>query len=81
MKILPREAIEKYQMDQDLVTYVNQNASAETKCEEKFTMHLNALLSARKGILNKTPETYFENVKDVFLPILDKEVPPLHPWI
>ena len=61
-------------MDQDLVSYVTENASAETKADEKFNMHLNALSSARTGILEKQPATYFENVKDVFLPILDKEV-------
>ena len=38
-------------------------------------MYMNALISARKGILEKQPETYLENVKDVLLPILDKEVP------
>jgi len=37
-------------------------------------MHLNALNSARKGILEKNPETYFDNVKDILLSILDKEV-------
>jgi cysteinyl-tRNA synthetase len=61
-------------MDQDLIPYITQNASPEAKADEKFSMHLNALNSARKGILEKNPETYFDNVKDVLLPILDKEV-------
>jgi hypothetical protein len=61
-------------MDQDLVSYVADNASAEAKADEKYNMHLNALSSARNGILEKRSETFFENVKDVLLPTLDKEV-------
>ena len=37
-------------------------------------MHINALTIARQAILEKNPSTYFDNVKDVYLPILDKEV-------
>ena len=35
---------------------------------------VNSLKAARNAILEKNPTTYFENVKDVYLPILDKEV-------
>ena len=47
----------------------------EAKNDEKFSMHVKALKIARTAILSKDPATYFENVKDVYLPILDKEVP------
>lgn len=46
----------------------------EAKKDEKFPMHVNALRAARNAILEKNPTIYFENVKDVYLPILDKEV-------
>jgi len=47
----------------------------EAKSDEKFSMHVKALKIARTAILSKDPATYFENVKDVYLPILDNEVP------
>ena len=73
-KILPVEAVERYEMDQELLTYIQEHATPEAKTDEKFNMHVNALNSARTGILEKRPDTYYEKVKDVFLPALDKEV-------
>lgn len=37
-------------------------------------MQVKALTLARTAINSKDPDTYFESVKDVYLPILDKEV-------
>jgi hypothetical protein len=73
-KILPQEAVERYEMDQDLMTYIHANATPEAKADEKFNMHINALNSARTGILETHPDTYYEKVKDILLPALDKEV-------
>jgi hypothetical protein len=39
-------------------------------------MHVNSLKLARIAILQPNPATYFEQVKDVYLPILDQEVRP-----
>ena len=61
-------------MDQDLLTYIHEHATPEAKTDEKFNMHVNALNSARTGILEKDHDTFYEKVKDVFLPVLDKEV-------
>jgi hypothetical protein len=61
-------------MKDNFSTFVDKNATLEAKKDEKFTMHVNALKSARVAILEKNPATYFENVRDVYLPILDKEV-------
>src|SRR6202035_5137422 len=73
-KILPNEALERYDMKDDLATFVDKNATPDAKKDEKFTMHVNALNSARGAILERNPETYFSKVRDVYLPILDKEV-------
>ena len=62
-------------MRDDFSSFVDENATLEAKKDEKYTMHVNALTVARKAILDKDPATYFENVKDIYLPILDKEVP------
>jgi hypothetical protein len=61
-------------MQDDFASFIDKNATLEAQKDEKFTMHVNALKSARTGILEKNPSTYFENIKDVYLPILDKEV-------
>ena len=61
-------------MKDDFTAFVEKNATMEAKKDEKFTMHVNSLNSARNAILEKNPTTYFENIKDVYLPILDKEV-------
>lgn len=61
-------------MKDDFAAFVDKNATLEAKKDEKFTMHVNALTSARAAILEKNPATYFDNVRDVYLPILDKEV-------
>ena len=61
-------------MKDDFTEFVEKNATMETKRDEKFSMHVNSLTAARNAILEKNPTTYFENVKDVYLPILDKEV-------
>jgi hypothetical protein len=61
-------------MNDDLVAFVDKSATLEAKKDEKFTMHVNALKSARTAILEQNPVTYFDNVRDVYLPILDKEV-------
>lgn len=61
-------------MDQDLMSYIHEHATPEAKIDEKFNMHVNALNSARTGILEKHADTYYEKVKDVLLPVLDKEV-------
>jgi len=61
-------------MQDDLSGFIDKNATAEAKKDEKFTMYVNALTLARKAILEENPATYFEGVKDVYLPILDKEV-------
>jgi hypothetical protein len=73
-KILPPQAIEKYNVDVDFTTFVNEHATADAKKDEKFSMHVNALKSALSAINERNPETYFTKVKDVYLPILDKEV-------
>jgi len=54
---------------------VEKNTTLEAKNDEKFPMHVKALKIARMAIVSKDPTTYFENVKDVYLPILDQEVP------
>jgi hypothetical protein len=61
-------------MKDDFAAFIDKNATLEAKKDEKFTMHVNALKSARTAILEKNPATYFDNVRDVYLPILDKEV-------
>lgn len=63
-------------MQDDLASFIDKNATAEAKKEEKYTMHVNALTIARRAILEQNPATYFEGVQDVYLPILDKEVAP-----
>ena len=61
-------------MKDDFATFIDKNATLEAKKDEKFTMYVNALKFARTAILEKNPSTYFDNVRDVYLPILDKEV-------
>jgi hypothetical protein len=61
-------------MQDDFTAFIDKNATMEAKKDEKFTMHINSLKSARNAILDKNPTTYFDNVRDVYLPILDKEV-------
>jgi hypothetical protein len=73
-KILPPEAIERYDASDDFTTFVNEHATADAKKDEKFSMHVNALKSALSAINERNPETYFTKVKDVYLPTLDKEV-------
>jgi hypothetical protein len=63
-------------MQDDFPAFVANNATLEAKQEDKFTMHINALTIARNAILEKNPSTYFDGVKDVYVPILDKEVIP-----
>lgn len=65
-------------MSDDFSTYVEKNATEEAKKDEKYNMHLNSLREARNAILKTDPATYFEKVKDVYLPILDKEVLATH---
>jgi cysteinyl-tRNA synthetase len=60
-------------MTDDLNAYVEANATPEAKKEEKFSMYLKSLNVARNAILTKNQATYFEDVKDIYLPILDKE--------
>jgi len=60
-------------MTEDFSAYVEKNATAEAKKDEKFSMHLKSLNVARHAILTKNEATYFDDVKDVYLPILDKE--------
>lgn len=73
-KIAPKEAVETYNMQDDFMAFVEKNATLEAKRDEKFTMHLNAMRLARAAILEKNPSTYFESIKDIYLPVLDKEV-------
>jgi hypothetical protein len=74
-KLFATEVLDSYSRQDDFRSFVDKNATLEAKKDEKYTMHVNALTVARKAILDKDPATYFENVKDVYLPILDKEVP------
>jgi cysteinyl-tRNA synthetase len=71
-KILPAELVESYTMQDDFLKLID-NATPEAKKDEKFSMHINALKTARTAILEKDSTTYFTKVKDVYLPILDKE--------
>ena len=73
-KIFPSEAIDSYHMGDDFSTFVEKNATLEAKKDEKFAMHINALKLARTAILQKDPKTYFDSVKDIYLPVLDEEV-------
>ena len=75
LKLFTTEALDLYSMQDDFSSFVDNNATLEAKKDEKYTMNVNALTVARKAILDKDPATYFENVKDIYLPILDKEVP------
>jgi hypothetical protein len=82
-KIVPATALEKYNLNEDFESFIENNATLVAKSDEKFSMHVKALRIARTAINTKDPATYFENVKDVYLPVLDKEVPiPQHNnWI
>jgi hypothetical protein len=74
-KLFTIEALDSHSMQDDFSSFVDKNATLEAKKDEKYTMHVNALTVARNAILDKDPATYFESVKDIYLPILDKEVP------
>ena len=73
-KLIPIEALDKYDLKDDFTAFVEKNARMEAKKDEKFTMHVNSLKAARSAIFEKNPTTYFDSIKDVYLPILDKEV-------
>ena len=61
-------------MTDDFTAFAEKNATMEAKRDEKFSMHVISLKAARNAILEKNPATYFDGIKDVYLPILDKEV-------
>jgi hypothetical protein len=61
-------------MKDDFAAFVEKSATPDAKKDEKFAMHVNALASARSAILERKLETYFSKVRDIYLPILDKEV-------
>lgn len=73
-KIASEASIAQYDLKDDFTTFVEKYATVEAQEDEKFSMNVTALKNARSAILGKDPKTYFENVKDVYLPILDKEV-------
>ena len=73
-KLLPAEAIDTYDMSEEVLPFIEKNATLEAKADEKFQMHVTALKLARQAILEKSPSTYFESIKDIYLPVLDKEV-------
>ena len=73
-KIASEESVAQYDLKDDFITFVEKHATLEAQKDEKFSMHVTALKNARNAILEKDPKTYFDNVKDVYLPILDKEV-------
>jgi hypothetical protein len=75
-KIVPSDLTDKYDIQDDFTIFLDKNATVEARKDEKFSMHVNALKTARTAILEKDPATYFEKVKDVYLPILDKQVNP-----
>jgi ferritin len=74
LTLMPEKAVNSYNMHDDLATYIEKHATPEAKKKDKFQTYVNELTSARAAILEKNPSTYFQQIRDVFVPLLDKEV-------